>query len=353
MSATFAVLDAAVAEERTAWVELWAQSPTRDVFAHPAYVSLFLQDGHCAKAAILSEPDGSCVLYPFILRDLTVEPAWRDQPGPLSDITTAYGYGGAIWWGGPNAESIAQNFWISFDAWTREMGCVAEFVRFAVGGENLLPYPGTRTLRSHNIVRSLDHDPETIWMDFDAKVRKNVKKAKRCRLVVDRDDTGAELDAFLGIYASTMNRREAHSTYYFSRDFFEAIHLGLAGSFAYFHARLDGEIVSSELVLVSGDALYSFLGGTDSDHFDLRPNDLLKFEIIEWGRQSGKKRYVLGGGAQPGDGIERYKRSFAPGGIVEFTTGQRVLDPGRYEELVASRGVSTETSFFPAYRSLP
>jgi CelD/BcsL family acetyltransferase involved in cellulose biosynthesis len=121
---------------------------------------------------------------------------------------------------------------------------------------------------------------------------------------------------------------------------------------------LGEKIVSTELILLSQCSSYSFLGGTDSAYFDLRPNDLLKYEIIRWSRSKGLKNYVLGGGAAPSDGIERYKRSFAPFGRVDFFTGQRVLMPETYEQLVDLRDARDPlsnadlavTKFFPAYR---
>jgi hypothetical protein len=54
--------------------------------------------------------------------------------------------------------------------------------------------------------------------------------------------------------------------------------------------------------------------------------------------------------------VERYKKAFAPGGVRQFYTGQRVLDSGRYESLVrmsAARGAAAASAFFPAYRERP
>ena len=95
-----------------------------------------------------------------------------------------------------------------------------------------------------------------------------------------------------------------------------------------------------------------------SDAFHLRPNDLLKYEIILWAKSCGKQYFVLGGGAQPGDGMYRYKLSFAPCGSVPFYTGRRIINQALYERLVANKGLSlgqgaesrSEPRFFPAYR---
>jgi CelD/BcsL family acetyltransferase involved in cellulose biosynthesis len=109
-------------------------------------------------------------------------------------------------------------------------------------------------------------------------------------------------------------------------------------------------VVSSELALVSATSAYSFLGGTREDAFALRPNDLLKVELIRWAKAAGRQRFVLGGGFEADDGIFRYKRSFAPHGLVPFEIGTRVLRPDVYDELTRRAGGPREPGFFPAYR---
>ena len=59
---------------------------------------------------------------------------------------------------------------------------------------------------------------------------------------------------------------------------------------------------------------------------------------------------MLGGGYGADDGIFRYKRSFAPHGLVPFFVGRRVLEPELYDELTARVGGAGEGAFFPAYR---
>ena len=115
----------------------------------------------------------------------------------------------------------------------------------------------------------------------------------------------------------------------------------------FFHAHKDGKIVSTELVLVSRDDIYSFLGGTDSVYFYCRPNDFLKHSIIGWGIKNDKKRYVIGGGYNcETDGIYEYKKSFAPLGDSRYSCYKIVFDPDQYDLL--SNG---NNDYFPFYRS--
>jgi hypothetical protein len=346
-TSNFQVLDGSVDADAAEWVQLWEAWPEREVFAHPAYLALFADEG--ATRCAVYRGDGFTVLYPFILRD--VPGAAPAGAVPARDTTTPYGYGGAIVYGASNG-SDASEFWKHYDEWAAEAGVVSEFVRFSLNADSLLDYPGSTSFKQDNIVRDLAISPDELWMDFEHKVRKNVKKAARSGVEVIVDEDGSQLDDFLAIYESTMDRRDAGTGYYFPRAFFEAIHRDLVGQFVYFHALHDGRIVSTELVLVSETALYSFLGGTLSDSFDLRPNDLLKHEVMLWGITRGKRHFVLGGGFQPDDGIFRYKKAFAPSGARPFSVGTRVVDPARYAELTMSLNPARpdDSEFFPAYR---
>jgi hypothetical protein len=308
------------------WRELWSAWAEREVHAHPEYVRLF-EDGGRALCAV---DDG--VLYPFVLRS---EPV---------DVISPYGYGGAF----RTAEADADAFWQAFDAWAAEQGAVSELVRLSLFPERLLPYPGEREPRLVNVVRDLEPSPDRLWMDYEHKVRKNVNKARRSGLDVEIDETGERLDDFVRLYEHTLDRREAAARYRFPRAFFERIRDRLAGHFAFAHVLDGSRVVSSELALLSATSAYSFLGGTDEAAFELRANDLLKVELMLWAKEAGKRRFVLGGGQQADDGIFRYKRSFAPHGLVPFEIGMRIFDHKRYAEL--SRG--RETTLFPAYRSV-
>jgi hypothetical protein len=357
VSSDFRILSALDPEERESWLAAWHQWPGREVFAHPGYLALYSKEGQ-PLCALLTSTQGA-VLYPFLLRDTSSDPA-LSSAGVYFDVSTPYGYGGASWWGAGDPKALAAEFWPAFDAWAAHNGVVAEFVRCNLFEETLLPYPGERVVRQPNVVRSLDLDDETLWMDFKHSTRQNIQRARRSGLMVEIDLDGRRFETFYAIYTATMDRRGASPAYYFPREYFEAIHQGLAGQYLYAHTLHHGEIVSTELVLASQSRLYSFLGGTHASAFVMRPNYLLKFEVMRWGQAHGKRHYVLGGGYSPGDGIFRYKQPFAPKGSRDFLTGSRVLNPAAYDSLIRARTASEALQgrdwtpaegYFPAYRS--
>jgi len=336
--------------ERDCWLKLWHESPLREPFAHPAYLEAFLIGNQEAVCAIQNSTTGA-VLLPLIIRRLgwsnsTLEEGYRDA-------TTPYGYGGAYFWGKVDSEK----FWDEFDAWAIENNIVTLFARLSLFPESVLPFRGKTRYVMDNIVRSLTLDEESLWMDYEHKVRKNVKKSQRSDVTIEWDLKGERLLEFESIYTTTMERREAADAYFFANSFFEDLIKGCPDSVAFVHAIKDECVISTELLLYGELYAYSFLGGTRYESFDLRPNDLIKHEIIRWCRERGKKFYVLGGGLSPDDGLMRYKHSFAPkDGRVPFYVGERVFDEHINEALIEDRKKSQplwdpKPEYFPAYRS--
>lgn len=352
----FRLLDAADPAQHAAWMALWRAWPDREPTAHPEYVRLFARPGDRAVCAA-GEAAGRTILFPLVLRPLAAEP-WAPVDEARWDAVTPYGYGGPFAFG-PAADTDAE-FWTAYVAFCRDAGLVSTFARLALFPEALATgMPGRIEVRGPNVVRDLRVGLEAIWKDYDRTVRNNVRCAERAGLRVEVDETGARLDAFLEIYAHTMDRRQATDFYRFPRAFFEALCSKLSGQIAFVHAIHGDEVVGSELLLVSTRFAYAFLGGTRADAFQLRPNDLVRHGSVEWGVARGKEALVLGGGYAPNDGILRHKRNLAPRGEVPFKVACMMHDEPAYHALARARAAHARAAgtewtprdgYFPVYR---
>jgi hypothetical protein len=347
------ILDASIPEQRQRWVDLWQSWPVREATAHPAYVTLVSRDVDRAVCAAMSQGRGG-ILFPFVVRPLAAED-WAVGED-LIDIVTPYGFGGAYHWS--VQEPIGERFWDCFENWAHENRVVTSTARLSLFPEDIVPFRGNVHEVSSCVVRTLGETMDQIWMSYEHKVRKNVKRARESELSVELDTSGSRLDEFMVVYGETMERNMAGAFYRFAQRFFEELFEILPEHVALMHVSDKRRVVSTELLLLSETRAYSFLGGTRSDAFALRPNDLLKHEIIRWAKEEGKEVFVLGGGPTPGDGIFRYKRSFAPLGVVPFRIGAWVHDRDGLERLMRLRacarrgkGGARSNSFFPPYRA--
>jgi hypothetical protein len=328
-----------------------------DVFYLNGYVKAFEQENPVNGEPILLVYDNGedYAINVVFRRDIgkVSEFAEKIREGKYFDLISPYGYGGFI-----GKISDYGTLDLVYEEYCREKGYVSEFVRFELFSEYSKHYAdkdGYVESRTHNVIRNLQIPLDEIWMDFKHKVRKNVKKAKRNGLQIIIDETGEYLDDFISVYYDTMQRTHAEKTFFFSKNFFKKIN-EMSGNFAYFYVKFEDRIISAELVIYGAENCYSYLGGTDQAYFEIRPNDFLKYEVIKWAKEKGMKNYVLGGGYGSDDGIFQYKTCLAPGGIVPFYIGKKILDFDVYDELCKIRGIKPhsdnidEIDFFPEYR---
>lgn len=352
----FRILDAATVEGLDAWKSLWQAWPGREVMAHPEYARLFSRE--CDRVVCAAgEDDGGWVLFPLILRPLAAEP-WACSGEDRWDAVSPYGYGGPFAWGpGPRDDAA---YWRAYADWCRQAGVVSTFARLSLFPQQLAPLPGPAVAVAPNVVIPLTRDLDALWRAYESNVRRWVQRAERAGLMVEIDREGARLDAFSSIYTHTMRRHSADAFYFFPRTFFASIAERLAGHFAFFHALSRGEVVSSDLVLLSADRGYFYLGGTLEEALRLGANYLIKHHAASWVLRQGRKALVLGGGHPQSEGLLRYKRAFAPSGEVPFQVACLVHDDAAYAELTAertafeSRGGKSwcpRAGFFPAYRA--
>lgn len=348
MGAAGRILDPERTEDLAEWVRLWEASAAQLPFAHPAVAGLLADPGG-RLLALTAASDTAAVLYPLVL---------REAGEGRRDVTSPYGYGGPLVHGEDPDGSLERGFWEFFDAWAHTERVVTEFVRLSLFPD-VLDHPGRLRPRTVNYVRELPADESEVAAGCEPKVRQNARRALRAGVTARIVEDDSLLADFERIYLGTMVRLDSAAWYRFDHEFFTALHAGFGGRIAYAVGELDGVPVSMDLLLLGRDTAYYFLGGTDFEAAGARPNDLVKLTAMEWLAAKGYRRYVLGGGVRSGDGLERYKRGFAPQGTVRFSTAERVLDPSGFEALVEVRraqagdveGGDDVGEFFPAYRA--
>jgi len=324
-----------------------------DLFFNPEYAKVYKEIDGPSETFHFDCEYGS-VQNTFIMREVK----WKINGKIYYDIVTPYGYGGPVILTCKDTGRLVSAYKKAFTDYCRDHDIVCEFIRFHLfDNVNFREkYYGETVKMLDNVIVDTTGSYDDIYMKYNHKVRKNVKKALRNGLEMTIESNTQHLNDFLDIYYETMDRNNAGQYYYFKKEYFENIAERIPENYVYFYVLKDGSVISSELVLCSQKYAYSFLGGTDQKYYPMRPNDFLKDAIIKWCNKTGREIFILGGGYSVNDGIYQYKRSFTSTPDVPFYVGKTIFNQEIYNQLVAVRAAEDEdfdekSSFFPLYRA--
>lgn len=338
------------------WRNVLSELPSDgyDVFHLFEYHAAFEEIENATSEAFIYKEKDTVIFLPYFRREIDVRLCSRVNEIGLSDITGAYGYAGLA---GKNfSRDHIYKFMIHFDSYCKSQKIVSSFLRLhpLLINKKIDDLSNIRKVNEVVIV-PLSKDIETIKNGFREGVVKSVKKASNLGYQVKRYNA-IPIDIFFDIYAETLRRNNASNFFCLSKDFLSKISR-IEKIHSTYVAYLDDFPVSAELVLHSRENWHSFLGGTLTNHLTSGVNTLIKYKIILDAAEAGANTFILGGGMRPGDGIHKYKESFAKGQNHNFYAQCNVhLDPV-YSDLdidfqVRSKTLSYESNLFQRYNLL-
>ena len=299
---------------------------------------------------------GICV---FMRRDVAALPFFleRLEAGRCFDLTTPYGYGGFLFEGERDADSIGI-FNEEFRETLKKENVVSVFARFHPQLDNARY---ARTLFDvTDLGRTVEMETdsvETVWNNLTSKNRNVIRKAQKAGVVI-RHGKGKELlRKFKDIYDGTMRRDNAEPYYFFKDDFYDSIDGDLSQNYEMFYAEVENETVSMAIMLFANGRMHYHLSGSLWEYRSLAASNLLLYEAACWGAGQGFRSFHLGGGlGSREDNLFKFKQAFSRNSSLVFSIGKLVVAPEEYEELVVLRsevdsGFDKASSFFPLYRS--
>ncbi len=303
----------------------------QDIYFKPEYYRVY-EECNYGKAICFVLIDGSKrALYPFLLN--SIQDLGYSFEKEYFDIQGAYGYNGVA--ANSYDSNFIADFYVSFDDYVLKNNIIAEFMRYnPILSNHLFAREGQVQYNQENIIVDLSID-NIANIEYSYSTRKNLKKANRsflnCTCVPGPNLKRSDLNKFLEIYYATMDRNKADKFYYFPDDYFVLLIKYNQNDCIFYFTYLNEIAISCELVLAGSQIAYSFLGGTLSDYFSYRPNDLLKDFIINDLKCKGYKYFCLGGGSE---GVVRFKQSFSINGVKPFFIGKKIYNHTIYNNLI-------------------
>lgn len=321
-------------EDKNKWKVFLQRLPPeqQDIYYTPEYYSLYENYGDGEAMCFVFEKDGDIALYPFLIN--SVNSLGYDLDKEYYDIQGAYGYNGVVT--SSYEPNFIKEFYNEFNSFCSQKSIIAEFSRFhpILNNESFVQSYMSIIPEMDNVILNLEDD-NIYFNSYEYSTRKNIKKAEKNNLIVEqyigKDIKKYMINEFETIYRDTMKRNNADKYYLFNSSFFENIFKKLPNSVMLSFTKYKNQYISSEITPFSNYIAYSFLGGTYSDYFHLRPNDLLKHNIIIKLKELGLKYFCLGGGSE---GIVKFKKSFSKNGISKFYIGKKIHNPDIYNKVI-------------------
>ncbi|AFY93784.1 GNAT family N-acetyltransferase [Chamaesiphon minutus] len=349
----------------SAWQECLNDLP-HDFYHLPGYLELEAQR-HCGHPEAIIINDGEQVFFlPYILRNChqTLD-IGRLGGEPIYDVISPYGYPGMLVnLAGQNQTFIDRCLKAIHERWYEKNICSAFLRLHPIINSYIDPKTSNpdRFLiceRGDVVICDLTNDYELIWKQMRANHRTKINKLRRAGFVVRMESVDKYLDVFIDIYIETMSRVNAHTAYFFTRDYFEKFCQALDDRLQICVVEIDGTVAAASLVTESSDIVQYHLGGTKTEFLPQSPTTMMFDYMIKWGQQRGNKYLNLGGGlGSSSDSLFHFKSGFSDR-VGTFMTMQSIINQNLYHHLTQLRAEALQktiaefesTSFFPVYRS--
>ncbi|WP_166375832.1 GNAT family N-acetyltransferase [Aeromicrobium phragmitis] len=278
--------------------------------------------------------------------------------------TSPYGYSG-LFIDPQLSDRQVSEYWQQALNLLRERQVVSLFLRFhpldTHSVERCRRLPGLAVVRSSVTYATTICEPETMWWQIEGRARTEVRKALKSGMTADvtRVESPSPLlegSPFRLLYEETMRRVNASNKYFFDDHYFSSMASMKESGVHLAQVRLRDETVASAVIIQHGERAHYHLSGSDRSAARLGANSLMLWTVMRWCHQQQLEVFHLGGGVTEGDGLARFKRSFADLELQYFT-GRAVLARKQYQDLTRQRAealaVSVDslesTGYFPAF----
>ncbi|MET3557544.1 hypothetical protein ABID29_000654 [Streptococcus rupicaprae] len=290
------------------------------------------------------------IIYSFIKREIE-----SDLDEIYYDLITPYGFGGPLIVEEKDREKLLLTFESEFSRYCRDNNIVSEFVRFHPIVNNAIDFKEIyhpiymRKTVGTSTKAELDRPFER---EFNSNSRRLARKAERLGLKTRITVNPSNIDDFLDLYYSTMDRNGASDFYYFEKSYFNHCQELFGNQVLIIEVIYENEVISAGYYFISNGVLHGHLLGTRSEYLKMNPVYLLERDLSDWAYENSIEVIHHGGGLTNADDdpLFLFKKNFTRQTLFDFYIAKKIHQPDIYEKLCQLKGVSVDELFFPAYR---
>ena len=299
----------------------------QDLYYREEYIKLYETESEKACCFVF-EDSGDVFLFPFLKRTFDY------QGKECYDFETAYGYGGYI--ANNHSESFLEAAYTAFAELAKKENFICGFVRF---------HPVLNNIQGFDKIGQVYNDRKTIAIDLSAgidnawmneihkKNRNVIKKGEKEGIEFVLDYNFENLESFVKIYDSTMDKLSADSFYYFKHDYYEQLRDTLKNRFLGL-VKYEEKIIAAAIFFFQKPYGHYHLAGSDKNYLNLSPNNFLLWNAAVELEKNGVKRFHLGGGTDgtKDNSLFLFKKKFSKQ-EYQFSIGKTIFNPELYNQI--------------------
>lgn len=286
-----------------------ASRPEATIFHHPAWAAV-LTDTYGFEPRLLAQTDGAGRIQAGAMfldvrsrltgRRLVSVPFTDHSPVIASD------------------DEARRSLTAALVAWRRQ----EDLPRLEVHGE-LDEMPGVHAVpQGVRHVLPLGSSSESLYRSFSSQVGRAIRKAERSGVTISLETSREAVDQYFRLHVGTRRRQGVPSQ---PRRFFDRLWSRVIDEGYGFvaTARLDGTAIAGAVFLGWNDRLIYKFGASDAGAWDVRPNNLLFWKVMERACEDGYEVLDFGKTEMENHGLREFKRRW---GAEEVPLAYATLD---------------------------
>ncbi|NPD46744.1 GNAT family N-acetyltransferase [Lentimicrobium sp. S6] len=318
-----------------------------DIYFEPEWGQLYAEKDKGEYSNFVFEDENGLIYYSFVKRKIDIEVDGESY----FDIVSPYGFGGPVvlHYAEGCKHQLLATFKIAFDAFCKRENIVTDSCRFSPWLMNHLDFEHMYEVVPNFSTVGIDLSVEDVFMDeIKSKKRNMIRKAQKLGVEIHFDFEGKEIDSFIRVYEKTIEKNSISDYYRFSASFFKKNFEELKDKICIAYATYEKKIISIAFFLLGSEYVHYHLAANDTDYFGIPANDLMLYKVALYGKEIGKKYFMLGG-AGSNKALHSHKMGFTREGEYPFFKGRRVCDKEIYDKLLQNC-TKVDMNFFPSYR---
>lgn len=321
-----------------------------DIYFEPDYAKLYENDDSQA-VEFRFECEYGVITNLFLKRKINIT---LDDGIQYYDIVTPYGYGGPVIHESTDKTKLIEEYMRSFSAYVLKNNIVSEFIRFHPIINNGVDFKDAYNsiFNRKTVGTNLTFD-DVIGVEFSKHKRKEIRRIlKNPDIHYEIDEHPQDLDDFLEIYYSTMDRDNADSYFYFKPDYFNELINRLGCHIITGKVFLGNKLIAMGIYFSYGKYLHAHLSGSLSEYLEYSPAYILKYALALYGHDKGYQVIHYGGGSSSSvdNGLYKFKREFGKNTEFDFYIAKKIWNNDLYQRICSKTGANIDSDFFPAYR---